>query len=452
MTVAPEVAEDLNPHHIAHRQFMNAVPFVDDLHGWRGISERLFEPERIIEVSLPVVMDDGYVHIFKGYRVLHSSLRGPGKGGIRYHSNVDADEVKALATWMTWKCALLNVPFGGAKGGVECDPTSLTDDESRRITRRFVSALGDNIGPHTDIPAPDLYTNSQTMAWIYDTYNMMHPGSNNLPVVTGKPLDIGGIPGRATATAQGVVYCTEHFLEMGALEAVDGVPDKRIAIQGFGNAGRHAAFIFHALGAIIVGVSDSQGGAYNPSGLDLEEVEAHKMETGTVAGAANTKKLAPKEILEQPCDILVPAALENQISSENASRVQARLVVEAANGPTTPAADVILSERGIPVLPDILANAGGVVVSYFEWVQNLQNEQWTKDAVNDRLRKKMNPATEEVVARRASLVDSFQEYRDRWSRVRPQDPPISKPDHRIAATSIAVGKCRQTLTERGVWP
>jgi glutamate dehydrogenase (NAD(P)+) len=328
----------------------------------------------------------------------------------------------------------------------------LTDEEKRRITRRFVSALGDNIGPHTDIPAPDLYTDSQTMAWIYDTYNMMHPGTNNLPTVTGKPLDIGGIPGRATATAQGVGYCTEHFLEIGALQAVDGVPDKRIAIQGFGNAGRHAAFIFQGLGAIIVGVSDSQGGVYNPAGLDLQAVEAHKMETGTVVGAANTEKLAPKEILEQPCDILVPAALENQISGENASRVQARLVVEAANGPTTPAADVILSERGIPVLPDILANAGGVVVSYLEWVQNLQNEQWTEEAVNDRLRRKMNPATEEVVTRRAALADSFQEYQDRWSRVRPQDPPICKPDHRITATLIAVGKCRRTLTERGVWP
>lgn len=449
---APEVGEDLNLHHIARRQFMNAAPFADHLRGWRGISERLFEPERIIEVSLPIVMDDGYVHIFKGYRVLHSTLRGPGKGGIRYHSNVDADEVKALATWMTWKCALLNVPFGGAKGGVECDPTNLTDEEKRRITRRFVSALGDNIGPHTDIPAPDLYTNSQTMAWVYDTYNMMHPGNNNLPVVTGKPLDIGGIPGRATATAQGVVYCTERFLEIGALPAVDGIADARIVIQGFGNAGREAAFIFRSLGAIIVGVSDSRGGVHEPDGLDLEAVEAHKKETGSVVGTAHTRTLAPKEVLEQPCDILVPAALENQISSVNAPRVQARLVVEAANGPTTPAADVILAERGIPVLPDILANAGGVVVSYLEWVQNLQNEQWTEEAVHDRLRVKMNTATEEVVDRRAALIDSFETHQDRWSEVRPHDPAVCKPDYRIAATSIAVGRCRQILVERGVWP
>jgi glutamate dehydrogenase (NAD(P)+) len=328
----------------------------------------------------------------------------------------------------------------------------LTDEEQRRITRRFVSALGDNLGPHTDIPAPDLYTNSQTMAWIYDTYNMMHPGSNNLPVVTGKPLDIGGIPGRATATAQGLVYCTERFLQIGAAQSDGGLANKRIAIQGFGNAGRHAAFMLRALGAVVVGVSDSRGGAYNPSGLDLDAVEAHKMEAGTVVGAANTQTLPPTEILEQPCDILIPAALENQISSENARRVEAKLVVEAANGPTTPVADVILSERGIPVLPDILANAGGVVVSYLEWVQNLQNDQWTEQEVKDRLRTKMSSATDEVVAHRAALADSFQDYQDRWSRVRPQDPPIRRPDYRIAATSIAVGRCRRILTERGVWP
>jgi glutamate dehydrogenase (NAD(P)+) len=452
MTDVPEVAEDLNPHHIARHQFVEAVPFADDLHGWRGISEWLFEPERIVSVSMPVVMDDGYVHTFKGYRVLHNTARGPGKGGIRFHPSVDADEVKALATWMTWKCALLDVPFGGAKGGVECDPTSLSEEEKRRITRRFVVALGESIGPHTDIPAPDLYTNAQTMAWIYDTYDMMHPGENNLPIVTGKPLDIGGIPGRATATAQGVAYCTERFLAIGGLPGADTVEGLRIVVQGFGNAGRHAAFIFRGMGAAIVGVSDSQGGVYNPEGLDLEAVETHKRETGTVVGTPDTDKMAPREILEQPCDILVPAALENQITDDNAERVQTRLVVEAANGPTTPAADRILSDRGIPVLPDILANAGGVVVSYLEWVQNLQNEQWTEEAVNARLRTKMFRATDEVVAQRTRLGDALAEYQERWSRVRPQDPRLRSPDFRIAATLIAVGRCRQTVSERGVWP
>jgi glutamate dehydrogenase (NAD(P)+) len=452
MTVLSEVGEDLNPHHVAHHQFMEAVPFADDLHGWRGVSEWLFEPERIISVALPVVMDDGFVHTFHGYRVLHNTARGPGKGGIRFHPQVDEDEVKALATWMTWKCALLDIPFGGAKGGVQCDPTTLSVEEKRRITRRFVAALGDSIGPHTDIPAPDVYTDAMTMAWIYDTYDMMHPGRNNLPVVTGKPLDIGGIPGRSTATAQGVVYCTEHFLDIGGLPGMESVEGRRIVIQGFGNAGRHAAFIFRDLGAIIVGVSDSQGGVYDADGLNLPAVEAHKKETGTVVGTPGTEKVGTREILEQPCDILVPAALENQITADVAPRVQARLIAEAANGPTTPRADEILADRGIPVLPDILANAGGVVVSYFEWVQNLQNEQWTLDAVNERLRTKMYRATEEVVTRHATLVGSIDTYRERWAKVRPDDPPLRAPDLRTAAMLIAVCKCRQTVAERGVWP
>jgi len=452
MTVLSEVAEDLNPHHVARHQFMQSVPFADDLHGWRGVSEWLFEPERIISVSLPVVMDDGFVHTFHGYRVLHNTARGPGKGGIRFHPQVDADEVKALATWMTWKCAVLDIPFGGAKGGVQCDPTTMSVEEKRRVTRRFVAALGDNIGPHTDIPAPDVYTDAMTMAWIYDTYDMMHPGRNNLPVVTGKPLDVGGIPGRSTATAQGVVYCTEHFLDIGGLPGMESVEGCRVVIQGFGNAGRHAAFIFRDLGAVIVGVSDSQGGVYDPDGLDLPAVEAQKKETGTVVGAPGTRKVGAREILEQPCDILVPAALENQITADVAPRVQARLIAEAANGPTTPRADEILSARGIPVLPDILANAGGVVVSYFEWVQNLQNEQWTLDAVNERLRKKMYRATEEVVTRHATLVGSIDTYRERWAKVRPEDPALRVPDLRTAAMLIAVSKCRQTVAERGVWP
>ncbi len=452
MTVVPEVNEDLNPHNICRHQFMEAVPFADDLHGWRGISEWLFEPERVVSVSMPVVMDDGYVHTFRGYRVLHNTARGPGKGGIRFHPQVDADEVKALATWMTWKCALLDIPFGGAKGGVECDPPSLSAEEKRRITRRFVAALGDNIGPHIDIPAPDVYTNAQTMAWIYDTYDMMHPGRNNLPVVTGKPLDIGGIPGRATATAQGVAYSVEHFLAIGGMPGVENVEGLTVAVQGFGNAGRHASFIFQEMGATVVAVSDSQGGVYNPDGLDLPAVEAHKRETGTVLGAKGTTNLEPRAILELECDILIPAALENQITGENADRVKARLIAEAANGPTTPDADAILASKGTHVIPDILANAGGVVVSYLEWVQNLQNEQWTEEAVNARLRKKMNRATEEVVARQAELADTYQEYVDRWAKVRPDEAPPRKPDMRIAATLIAVSRCRQTVTERGVWP
>jgi glutamate dehydrogenase/leucine dehydrogenase len=397
-------------------------------------------------------MDDGFVHTFKGYRILHNTARGPGKGGIRFHPTVDADEVKALATWMTWKCAVIDIPFGGAKGGVQCEPRSLSLDEKRRITRRFVAALGDAIGPHTDIPAPDMYTDERTMAWIYDTYEMMHPGKNNLPIVTGKPVDMGGIPGRSTATAQGAVYCTEHFLAIGGQPSIASIDGAKVAIQGFGNAGRHAARIFRDLGAVIVGVSDSQGGAHDPSGLDLDKVEQHKDEAGTVVGAPSAETLAPKQVLEVPCDILVPAALQTQITSENADRVQAKLVVEAANGPTTPPADEILWGKGIKVLPDILANSGGVLVSYLEWVQNLQNDQVEEEEVQRRLRKKMNRATEEVATTHAGLIDNLDEFRSRWVAVRPDDPPLREPDLRIAATLAAVCRVRKATDYRGVWP
>ncbi len=445
-------AEDLDLHHIAHRQFRDAVPFVDDSDGWRGIAERLFEPERVLSVSIPVTMDDGYVRTFRGYRIMHNDSRGTAKGGIRFHPSVDEAHITALATWMTWKSALLDLPFGGAGGGVCCDPSTLSEDEKRRIIRRFVTGLGDNIGPHTDIPGPDLYTDAQTMAWIYDTYDMMHPGLNNLPVVTGKPLDMGGIPGRDTAGAQGVADCIEHFLGIGGISDLESVAGASVAIQGFGEIGRHTAFILHDMGARIVGVSDSHGGVFEPEGLDLPAVERHKAETGGVAGTPGTRALAPAEILEQPCDILIPASLETQITAENADRVTARLVVEAANGPTTPAADRILAERGIIVLPDILASAGGVVVSFFEWIQNLQNEQWTEETVKRRLRAKMERATEDVVARHAQLTEGLEEYDRRWHRSRPDDPPLPHPDHRIAATYIAIKRCRETVVERGVWP
>jgi glutamate dehydrogenase/leucine dehydrogenase len=444
--------EDLNLHRMAYHQFMEAVPYADHLEGWRGVSQWLFQPERIVEVTMPVVMDDGFVHTFKGYRILHNTARGPGKGGIRFHPTVDADEVKALATWMTWKCAVIDIPFGGAKGGVQCEPRSLSLDEKRRITRRFVAALGDAIGPHTDIPAPDMYTDERTMAWIYDTYEMMHPGKNNLPIVTGKPVDMGGIPGRSTATAQGAVYCTEHFLAIGGQPSIPSIDGAKVAIQGFGNAGRHAARIFRDLGAVIVGVSDSQGGVHDPSGLDLDKVEQHKDEAGTVVGAPSAETLAPKQVLEVPCDILVPAALQTQITSENADRVQAKLVVEAANGPTTPPADEILWGKGIKVLPDILANSGGVLVSYLEWVQNLQNDQVEEEEVQRRLRKKMNRATEEVATTHAGLIDNLDEFRSRWVAVRPDDPPLREPDLRIAATLAAVCRVRKATDYRGVWP
>jgi len=444
--------EDLDLHGIARHQFDEAVPFIGDLEGWRGIAEWLFSPERTVKVTLPVVMDDGHVHTFRGYRVLHNSVRGPGKGGFRFHPHVDESEVAALATWMTWKCAIADIPFGGAKGGVECDPTSLSVEERRRITRRYIAALGDTIGPHTDIPAPDLYTDSQTMAWVYDTYSMMHPGENNLGVVTGKPVDLGGIPGRSTATARGAFFATEHFLALGGVEGLEGIAGARVAIQGFGNAGRHAARIFGDAGAVVVAVSDTHGGIHDRAGLDLDVVEAHKDGTGTVVGANGSDKLSPQEVLEVDCDILIPAAIENQITSENADRVSARLVVEAANGPTTPGADLILDSRGVVVLPDILVNSGGVIVSYYEWVQNLQNEQWDAETVDEKLRRRMYKSVDAVVGMRRLLLDDLGMYRSRWQDAVPDAPPLRAPDYRMAATALAVGRTRAAAEQRGVWP
>jgi glutamate dehydrogenase (NAD(P)+) len=436
---------------MARTQFQRAVPFADELDGWRGIATWLFEPERVVEVWLPVEMDDGFVHLFRGYRVLHSTVRGPGKGGVRFHPDAGRDEVQALATWMTWKCAVVDVPFGGAKGGVTCDPRHLSLREKERITRRFTVALGDLIGPHTDIPAPDLYTDAQTMAWMFDTYSIMHAGQPNLPVVTGKPEALGGLAARAGATAQGVFFATDRFLDLGGIHGlhVDGA---RVAIQGYGAAGRAAAQFFHEAGATIVALADSSGGLYQSKGIDPGRAGRHKDETGSVVGLNGSEPTTAAGILEVPCDILVPAAMENQITAANAAAIQARLVVEAANGPVTTQADAILAERGIKVLPDVLANAGGVVVSYFEWAQNIENQTWEESAVVRGLRDKMHRATELVVSRRAAMMDSLDDYRRRWAAVRPDDPELPTPDLRTAAQAIALQRCRDAALQRGVWP
>jgi glutamate dehydrogenase (NAD(P)+) len=443
--------EDLDLFQIARRQFDRAVPFVHPLEGWRGMAEMLFEPERTIKVTLPVVLDDGFVHNFRAYRVLHDTVRGPGKGGIRFHPDVNENEVKALAIWMTWKCALTDIPFGGAKGGVACDPKTLSKNEKQRITRRFIAALGDDLGPHTDIPAPDLYTDSQTMAWVYDTFSMMHPGRNNLPVVTGKPLDLGGSIGRETATAQGLFYVLEHLVSLGALPSLSDVSGMRVAIQGFGNAGRNAARIFTKAGARIIAVSDSHGGIHDPDGLELAQVEVHKDETGSVTEMPGTKPLQPREVLEVACDLLIPAALQTQITAANAEQIEAKAVIEAANGPTTPEADDILSDRGIPVVPDVLSASGGVVVSYFEWVQNLANERWTEAEVQDRLRTTMLQATDAMVTTRAALSNQLDDYQEAWAKVRP-DSLLSRPTLRTAAHVVAVRRCRHATEQRGIWP
>ena len=444
--------EDLDLSHIARRHFDRAVPFVHPLEGWRGLAELLFEPERTIKVTLPVVLDDGFVHTFTAYRVLHDKARGPGKGGFRFHPDVNESEVTALATWMTWKCSLTDIPFSGAKGGVACDPKMLSEGEKRRITRRYIAALGDDIGPHTDIPAPDLYTDAQTMAWVYDTYSMMHPGQNNLPVVTGKPLELGGSEGRDTATAQGLFYVFERLVSIGAFPGVLDLSGIAVAVQGFGNAGRNAARIFNRAGARIVAVSDSRGGIYDPHGLDLDQVELHKDTTGSVIDLSGTKPLGSREVLEVPCDVLIPAAMETQITTANAERIQAKVVIEAANGPTTPEADDILCHRGIPVVPDILSAAGGVVVSYFEWVQNLANEQWTEGEVHERLRSTMVAATDAMIATRAGLLDRLDYYQAAWLEVQPKNGPLAPPTLRTAAHVVALARCRRATEQRGIWP
>lgn len=390
--------------------------------------------------------------MFTGYRVLHDKARGPGKGGIRFHPDVDEREVIALATLMTWKSALMDIPFGGAKGGVQCDPKALSTDEKRRLTRRFISALGDDIGPFTDVPAPDVYTNAETMAWVYDTYSMMHPGQNNLPVVTGKPIDLGGSLGRDTATAQGLFYVLEHLVELGAIPDLDSLSGAEVAIQGFGNAGRNAAKIFAAAGSRIVAVSDSKGGIYDPNGLDLGQVEHHKTTTGSVIDLPGTKALDPKEVLAVHCDVLIPAALEMQVTTANAPDVDAKVVIEAANGPTTPEADDLLAERGIPVVPDILSASGGVVVSYFEWAQNLANEHWSETVIQEKLKAKMRSATDTMVTTRAALVDRLDSYREEWKAAKGSNAEVPYPTFRTAAHVVAVGRCRQASEQRGIWP
>ena len=366
--------ENLDPIVISEQQFDRASRYIRGLK--RGLIGFLKQPKRINIVNFPIELDDGSVQSFRGYRVVHNRVFGPGKGGIRYHPDVTVGEVVSLAKLMTWKCALVNIPFGGAKGAVVCKPKELSDKELRRITRRFTSEMFDVFGPYTDIPAPDLYTSEQTMAWIFDTYDILHPGYNNRPVVTGKPIAMGGSYGRYEATGQGCVLAAQRFLSKALLPEQQDLAGARVVIQGFGDVGSVAAQAFFREGARIIAVSDSQGGIFREHGLDPTEVLTFKAEHGSVVGLPDTLTITNAELLELDCDILMPAALSNQIHSGNANNVKARLVVEGANNPTTPAADALLASKGIYVLPDILANAGGVTVSYYEWVHNQANALW----------------------------------------------------------------------------
>jgi glutamate dehydrogenase (NAD(P)+) len=442
--------EDLNPFHIAQQQCDHAVQYLPELE--QGMVEFLIKPDRVIRVEFPIQMHDGRVRNFVGFRVLHNAARGPGKGGIRYHPDVTEDEVRALAAWMTWKCAVVDIPFGGAKGGIICNPKKLTKEDVRMITRRFIAQLGDNIGPHTDVPAPDVNTNAETMAWIYDTYQMMHPGQNSLPVVTGKPVDIGGSYGRNEATARGSLFCAQQALSRGIVQGMDSVKGATVVIQGFGNAGAIAGQLFTEAGARVLAISDSQGGVQSPKGLDVDKAIEHKKRAGSVVGLPGTQEISNEDLLELPCDILIPAALENQIRADNAERIQTRLVVEAANGPTTPAADRVLFGKGIPVLPDILANAGGVTVSYFEWVQNIENEQWDEDEVNAKLLRKMNRATDGVIDTQARINGSLDDISALNKKRGRTKAALETVDLRTAAYILALKRVAGVTARRGIWP
>lgn len=353
-------------------------------------------PERELKVTFPVKMDDGSVEMFEGYRVQHSSSRGPCKGGIRFHQDVNADEVKALAAWMTFKCTVVGIPYGGGKGGIRVDPRELSHAELERMTRRYTAMIAPLIGPETDIPAPDVNTNGEVMGWIMDTYSMLK-GHSVPGVVTGKPLDIGGSLGRPEATGRGVMITTREILKKLNIP-ITGV---KVAIQGMGNVGSVSAKLIHAEGATIIAVSDVSGGIYNKVGLDIPSILNYLSVKGNLLenyDAPGVGHITNKELLEMECDVLIPAALENQITEQNAGNIKAKLIIEAANGPTTVAADAILEKENVIIVPDILANAGGVVVSYFEWVQNIQSLEWDEEEVNRTLNRIMCKAIDEVYA------------------------------------------------------
>jgi glutamate dehydrogenase (NAD(P)+) len=385
----------------------------------------LLECKKALIVSIPTRMADGSVRVFQGFRVVHNVARGPSKGGIRYHPDVTLEETKALAMWMTWKCALMGLPFGGAKGGVVCDPKTMSEEELERMTRRYTSEIINQIGPESDIPAPDVGTSGREMAWIFDTYSM-NKGYSVLGVVTGKPLTVGGSLGRIEATARGAAFCVREALRKRG-ERVQG---RRVAVQGFGNVGRNLALILAADGATIIGLSDSSGGVVNTDGIDVDAAILHKREHGVLAGAPRTEEITNEDLLLLDCDVLAPCALEQVITVDNADKIRAGIVCEGANGPVTPEADQILEDRGILVLPDVLANAGGVVVSYFEWVQGLQEYFWKEAEVNAKLN--------DIVTR--AFAETW-----RWHEER--SLPM-----RLAAYGIAVGRVAEATTTRGLYP
>jgi glutamate dehydrogenase (NAD(P)+) len=411
-----------NPYEIAKSQLSKvAQAFAID----PNLVNVLQECKKAVVVSVPVAMDDGTTHVFEGYRVTHNIARGPSKGGIRYHPDVTLDEVKALAMWMTWKCALSGIPFGGAKGGIVCNPKRMSENELQRMTRRFTSEIINEIGPERDIPAPDVGTDGRVMAWIFDTFSM-NKGHSVLGVVTGKPLTIGGSLGRQEATARGALYCVREAVRKRQL-SLRGI---HVAVQGFGNVGSYLAQFLTEDGATVIAVSDSASGLYNPNGIDVRAAIAHKRETGTLAGFRGADAITNDELLLLDCDVLAPCALEQVITEDNAAQVRASIVVEGANGPITPAADEILEDKGVLVLPDILANAGGVIVSYFEWVQGLQEYFWKEAEVNAKLN--------DIITRA---------FNETWATMDRRGVSM-----RLAAYGLAVQRVAEATVTRGIYP
>src|SRR5215212_8748918 len=419
-TAAP--AEELNPFKIAQQQFETAANYLDLDDSMRQV---LKNAKRQLVVSIPVKMDGGQVCVFEGYRVQHNVARGPAKGGIRFHPGVTLDEVKALASWMTWKCATVGIPYGGGKGGVVCDPKGMSQSELERLTRRYAFEIAPIIGKDSDIPAPDVYTDEQTMAWIMDTISMVR-GHTELAVVTGKPLALGGSQGRNEATARGCLYALRDACRVKGTS----LRGARVAVHGFGNAGANIARLVAADGARVVAACDSKAGIYSATGIDVAEALKHKAATGSLAGLRDAREIAPEDIIGIDCDILLPSALENAITLSNVGQVKAKIIAELANGPTTPGADRVLEDEGVFLLPDILANAGGVTVSYYEWVQDQNSFFWSEKQINETLEQTMRTA-----------FNSVHETAERY-----------KTDMRTGAYILAVGRVAEATSVRGIFP
>ncbi|MEO9295912.1 MAG: Glu/Leu/Phe/Val dehydrogenase [Nitrososphaera sp.] len=392
----------------------------------KGMHQILAHPKRVLTVSIPTRMDNGEIQVFTGFRSQHNDARGPYKGGIRYHPQVSIDEVKALSMWMTWKCAIADIPYGGGKGGIICNPKEMSNGELERMTRRYAYGIADIIGPHTDIPAPDVYTGGKEMAWIMDTYSALKGNYVQPEVITGKPIPIGGSLGRNEATGRGLSFTVREA----AKKLKINMKTATVAVQGFGNAGQFASQLVEEQGAKVIAASDSKGGVYSKGGIQIGALRKHKEKTGSVVGFPGAKSVTNEELLELDCTILIPAALENQINGRNAKNVKAKIVAEAANGPTTPEADDVLFKNDILVIPDILANGGGVTVSYFEWLQNLRREYWSEDEVNQKLDKNITKA----------FLDIYKTHED------------YKVNMRKASMVLAVNRVVEATKIRGLWP